>query len=360
MVRRSESDALDEALDIRMANPDAPLPRLDPRLAALLRIAGDLRDLPSGTFKGRLKAELLARTDPAAVPSYGRPLATEADIVARLQELADGPRLVAHDVGAALDDLPAMTMRFLAPLNACMVGVSRFSDAASHWERHPAGDELLHILDGETDVVTLTDAGPVRSTVGAGALFICPQGLWHRLEPRLPGSMLFATPGAGTEHSSAADPRRRGRRLSPRRGRAGARARRGQPALVAHDLRAALHGLPELTITAKTTAAEADAAVRTLTALGPCTLGVMRFSGRSPWERHPDGDELLHALEGAVDVTVLTDEGAVQTTVRAGSVFVCPRGLWHRQRPRPAVTMLFGTPSATTEVSFADDPRRNG
>ena len=58
----------------------------------------------------------------------------------------------------------------------------------------------------------------------------------------------------------------------------------------------------------------------------------MRFSGQAPWERHPDGDELLHVLEGAVDLTVLTDDGPTELRLDAGSVFVCPKGLWHRQR----------------------------
>ena len=59
----------------------------------------------------------------------------------------------------------------------------------------------------------------------------------------------------------------------------------------------------------------------------------------------------------AVDVTVLTESGERHVTVEAGSVFVCPKGLWHRQLPRPAVTMLFGTPTRHGEVSMADDPR---
>ncbi len=41
-----------------MANPDAPLPRVSPGLAALLRIAAGLRGLPSAEFRTRLKAEL--------------------------------------------------------------------------------------------------------------------------------------------------------------------------------------------------------------------------------------------------------------------------------------------------------------
>jgi quercetin dioxygenase-like cupin family protein len=338
MAKRSSIDRVDDAVEALMSNRDAPPPALDPRLAALLRIAGGLRDLPSEEFKARLKQELL----------HGRVVLTEQDIHARLQEMAEGPKLVAHDVASALRDLPELSMRFLASLNQCTVGVSRFS-SYGHWERHPAGDELLHFLAGEAEIVTLTQAGPVRSPVRAGSLFICPQGLWHKVVPRSPVAVLFATPGDGTEHSSAEAPERVPDAAAP--------SDPGAAALVAHDLSAALRGLPELVITASTTGAEADAAVRSITSLGVCNLGVMRYSGRTPWERHPDGDELLHVLDGAVDVTVLADDAPTDVTVRAGSVFVCPRGLWHRQLPRPSVTMLFGTPSATTEISFADDPR---
>jgi len=351
MAKRSAIDELDDAVDALMTEVHAPSPRVNPRLAALLRIAADLRDLPSEAFRARLRAELRSEVrEGCAPPSAGRPLVTEEDIRARLEELAAGPGMVAHDLRAALADLPEMTMRFLASLNRCTLGVTRFSEP-SHWERHPAGDELLHVLEGEADVVTLTEGGPVRSPVRAGSIFICPRGLWHQVLPRSPLSMLFATPGEGTEHSDAKEPRRTGR------GRAsGPEA----PPLIAHDLRAALSGLPELAIGSSTTAEEAAAAVRPIASLDQCTLGVMRYSGLTPWERHPDGDELLHPLEGEVDVTLLTDSGPTHVTVRAGSVFVCPRGLWHRQRPRPAVTMFFGTPTENEEVSWAEDPRREG
>jgi hypothetical protein len=48
----------------------------------------------------------------------------------------------------------------------------------------------------------------------------------------------------------------------------------------AHDLRAALSGLPTLTITSSTTAEEADAAVREFGSLNQCTLSLMRYSGQ--------------------------------------------------------------------------------
>ncbi|HYR78859.1 MAG TPA: VOC family protein, partial [Candidatus Dormibacteraeota bacterium] len=115
--------------------------------------------------------------------------------------------------------------------------------------------------------------------------------------------------------------------------------------------------VPHLTITESTTGEEADAAVRTVAKLDELTLGVMSYSGQTPWERHPGGDELLFALDGEVEVTVLTDDGPVHETICKGSAFVCPRGLWHRQLARESVSMLYGTATETSEISFAEDPR---
>src|SRR6266850_6329760 len=340
MAKPTAIDELEDAVETMMSDPRAPLPRLNPRLAALLRVAADLRDLPSGEFKARLGATLRSAT-----ASAGKPLATGDDRDSRLKEIASEPRMVAHDLREALGGLPELTMRFLAALDGCTVGVSRFS-GRSGWERHPAGDELLHFLEGDADIVTLTGSGPVRSPVRAGSIFVCPRGLWHQIVPRSPVSLFFAAPGEGMEHS--ADPVGEGRATGVPPGVAAA-------SLTGHHLRSVTSGLAELAINQSTTAEEADAAVRTIGSLDHRTLGVMRFSGETPWERHPDGDELLHALEGDVDVTVLTDDGPARVTVHEGSVFVCPRGLWHRQRARRALTELFATPSATTEVSWADD-----
>lgn len=122
-----------------------------------------------------------------------------------------------------------------------------------------------------------------------------------------------------------------------------------------HDVKSALRDLPELKVTPNTTEAEAMAAVRRLGTLNQCLLGVTRFSGLTPWERHPEADELLHVLEGAVDVTVLTGEGPVSASVAAGSVFVVPRGAWHRQHARQGTAVLFAT--GETDISWAEDPR---
>lgn len=124
----------------------------------------------------------------------------------------------------------------------------------------------------------------------------------------------------------------------------------------AHDLREALAPIAAGAVRS----AEQDAAAfPRLARFGDGAVYVGRFSGETPWERHPGGEELLHVLEGAVDLTLLTPEGPAYVSVVAGSVFVVPRGLWHRQRARPMVTLLAVVPD-DSEISEADDPRTRG
>ncbi len=354
---RKDSERLDAAVEALMADREPPA--LSPELAALLQVAADLRDLPRAAFKARLESALSAVAAPApvAAPTHGPALRTGADIDARLTALAalaGAERLVAHDLGAALADLPELAMRFLAPLDHWTVVVSGYATGTPLWERHPAGDELLHVLEGGLDVTTLTASGLVHATVPAGALFVCRRALWHWARPRGHTSVLSLTPGAGTGHFQGDDPRRA--RDLPLDVPADTPAGAGSRADL-WDLPAALAGLGTLALTRETSEAEANGAVRELGRLEDRLVGVMRFSGETPWERHPAGDELLHVLDGEVDVTVLGDAGPVQVSVAAGGVFVCPRGLWHRQRPKRAATVLFATPTATTEASWADDPR---
>jgi quercetin dioxygenase-like cupin family protein len=120
----------------------------------------------------------------------------------------------------------------------------------------------------------------------------------------------------------------------------------------AHELAAALVGIRAGEVR---TAEEDAAAFARLTSFDAGAVYVGRFSGQSPWERHASADELLHVLEGAVDVTVLGPDGPARTSVSAGSIFVVPRGLWHRQLAKPSVTLLAVTPD-DSEISSDDRP----
>jgi mannose-6-phosphate isomerase-like protein (cupin superfamily) len=69
-----------------------------------------------------------------------------------------------------------------------------------HWERHPAGEEILTLLSGELEIVLQTAAGEERAVLKPGQTLVIPTGLWHRGIVRTPGELLFITAGAGTEH----------------------------------------------------------------------------------------------------------------------------------------------------------------
>lgn len=104
-----------------------------------------------------------------------------------------------------------------------------------------------------------------------------------------------------------------------------------------------------------TTEAEAEAAFATLAPFRNGGIFAGRFVGESPWERHPD-DELVHILEGATTLTIMTDTGPQQFPMTAGMLIVVPERHWHRFEAPEGVTLLTATPQPT-EHTFVPDPR---
>jgi mannose-6-phosphate isomerase-like protein (cupin superfamily) len=124
------------------------------------------------------------------------------------------------------------------------------------------------------------------------------------------------------------------------------------------DLQSSLESVGKLEIAQQTTVEDASAAMKMLGDFNQCMMGLVCFSGLTPWERHPD-DELLQILEGEVDVTILTDTGTKEVTLQAGSIFVVPRDLWHKQHSIKGVKLLFITSQMGNEVSEAENPVKN-
>jgi mannose-6-phosphate isomerase-like protein (cupin superfamily) len=64
-----------------------------------------------------------------------------------------------------------------------------------HWERHLAGDELIHILDGTATLEIVCDDGPPKSfALRAGMIAVNPQGAWHRFQSSEGVTLMTATP----------------------------------------------------------------------------------------------------------------------------------------------------------------------
>jgi hypothetical protein len=76
-----------------------------------------------------------------------------------------------------------------------------FSEPWPTWERHPAGEELVMLLSGAATVV-LEESGQEHAVQLSrpGSYVLVPRNVWHTAKTDVPTTMLFLTPGAGTEH----------------------------------------------------------------------------------------------------------------------------------------------------------------
>lgn len=76
-----------------------------------------------------------------------------------------------------------------------------FSEPWSMWERHPAGEELVMLLSGAATVV-LEESGQEQAIQlsSPGSYVLVPQNVWHTARTAVQTTMVFLTPGAGTEH----------------------------------------------------------------------------------------------------------------------------------------------------------------
>jgi mannose-6-phosphate isomerase-like protein (cupin superfamily) len=72
-----------------------------------------------------------------------------------------------------------------------------------HWEMHPAGDEILYMLDGTATFVLELSEGPKEVILSAGRLLVVPKGVWHTAKVSAPARMLAITAGLGTQHRPA-------------------------------------------------------------------------------------------------------------------------------------------------------------
>lgn len=124
------------------------------------------------------------------------------------------------------------------------------------------------------------------------------------------------------------------------------------------DIEAALARLPVLKGRTKhTPAAEAEAAFATLAPFRGGGIFAGSFDGASPWECHPNGDELVHVLHGATTLTIIIDDEPRVFEMTGGMLVVVPQGCWHRFESPNGVTVLTMTPQPTEHTS-EEDPRR--
>ncbi|MFD5036587.1 cupin domain-containing protein [Streptomyces sp. NPDC087894] len=81
-----------------------------------------------------------------------------------------------------------------------MVAIFDGDGPGDHWERHPAGDELVVCLSGSVTVTRDVGGVPDSVVLGPGEATVNPAGAWHAVDMTGPASILTVTAGLGTDH----------------------------------------------------------------------------------------------------------------------------------------------------------------
>jgi mannose-6-phosphate isomerase-like protein (cupin superfamily) len=127
--------------------------------------------------------------------------------------------------------------------------------------------------------------------------------------------------------------------------------------LKAIDINAELAKLSSIHGSGKnTTAAEQSDAFATLAHYRDGGIYCGSFLGESQWERHRNGDEIVHILDGETALTIVMDDGHQSFEMTAGMMIVVPQGHWHIFQAPDGVTLMTITPQPTEHL-HVDDPR---
>ena len=110
--------------------------------------------------------------------------------------------------------------------------------------------------------------------------------------------------------------------------------------------------------TPETPPADREGAFARLAPYRDSAINVAKFSGEGPWERHPNGDEIVQVVDGAATFHIMFEDGPQSYALKAGMVVIVPQGKWHRFEAPDGVSLMTTTPQPTTHLTFAiDDPR---
>lgn len=100
------------------------------------------------------------------------------------------------------DFWPALIGGRLGPVSRLISQLS-FEKDWETWERHPAGEEFVFLLEGSVELVLEIGGKHERiALTQPGEFALVPKNTWHTAKVQKPTRMLFVTPGEGTENRS--------------------------------------------------------------------------------------------------------------------------------------------------------------
>ncbi|MBE1573231.1 cupin domain-containing protein [Amycolatopsis roodepoortensis] len=80
-----------------------------------------------------------------------------------------------------------------------------------------------------------------------------------------------------------------------------------------------------------------------------------KVAGEHVWHVHEDTDEFFLVLDGTLDIALREDAGERVVTLPRGSVFVVPRGTFHKPSSVDGASLLLFEPTGTLTVGDKHD-----
>ncbi|MGA7263285.1 MAG: hypothetical protein WBX30_20665 [Stellaceae bacterium] len=193
---------LDGAATLEIVSEDGP-----PKSFALR--AGMIAVIPQGAWHRALSSE--GKTEMTATPFPGDHIELDVDDPRTAERTPAAPMAMTPSIIDLNAELSKLTMfrgrtpqSTMADRKGSAARLASYRDGAltatkfagkGHWESHPAGDELIHILDGTATLEIVCDDGPPKSfALRAGMMAVNPQGAWHRFHSSEGVTLMTATP----------------------------------------------------------------------------------------------------------------------------------------------------------------------
>ncbi|MFD9890148.1 cupin domain-containing protein [Amycolatopsis sp. NPDC059027] len=93
---------------------------------------------------------------------------------------------------------------------------------------------------------------------------------------------------------------------------------------------------------------------RIVTNINDYDVRIAKVAGEHVWHVHRDTDEFFLVLEGELDIALRDGEERVVTLPR-GSLFVVPRGVFHKPSSKEGASIMVIEPSGTLSVGDEHD-----
>jgi mannose-6-phosphate isomerase-like protein (cupin superfamily) len=170
--------------------------------------AGMIAVIPQGAWHRALSPE--GKTEMTATPFPGDHIERDVDDPRSIDGKPAGAMAVTPSIIDLNAELAKLTMfrgrtpkSTMADRRGSAARLASYRDGAltatkfagkGHWERHLAGDELIHILDGTATLEIVGEDGPKSFALRAGMIAVNPQAAWHRFQSSEGVTLMTATP----------------------------------------------------------------------------------------------------------------------------------------------------------------------